>query len=159
MYVTLLGKVYFHLKGDFGVPSNPVAETGFLDVSPDDYYGPSVCWAWKNEIVLGYDDDIFAPNDVLTKEQAISILYRYSNFSNDNLLSGENTNILSYEDYSDISKYAIPTIQWGLENQILTDDGDKINPTEKITRAETAQYLYNYITKWFNSRQEREVTD
>lgn len=103
--------------------------------------------------------DIFAPNDVLTKEQAISILYRYSNFSNDNLLSGENTNILSYEDYSDISKYAIPAIQWGLENQILTDDGDKINPTEKITRAETAQYLYNYITKWFNSRQEREVTD
>ena len=42
MYVTLLGKVYFHLKGDFGAPSNPVAETGFLDVSPDDYYGPSV---------------------------------------------------------------------------------------------------------------------
>lgn len=159
MYVTLLGKVYFHIKGDFGAPSNPVAETEFLDVSPDDYYGPSVCWAWKNEIVSGYDDDIFAPNDVLTKEQAISILYRYSNFSNDNLLSGENTNILSYEDYSDISKYAIPAIQWGLENQILTDDGDKINPTEKITRAETAQYLYNYITKWFNSRQEREVTD
>lgn len=158
-YVTLLGKVYFHLEGDFGAPSNPIAKTGFLDVAPDDYYGPSVCWAWKNEIVSGYNDDMFAPNDVLTKEQAISILYRYSNFTKDNFLSGENTNILSYTDYSDIAKYAIPAIQWGLENQILTDDGDKINPTEKITRAETAQYLYNYMTKWFNSRQDREVTD
>lgn len=154
-----MGKVYFHLEGDFGALSNPIAKIGFLDVAPNDYYGPSVCWAWKNEIVSGYNDDMFAQNDVLTKEQAISILYRYSNFTKDNFLSGENTNILSYTDYSDIAKYAIPAIQWGLENQILTDDGDKINPTEKITRAETAQYLYNYMTKWFNSRQDREVTD
>ena len=111
MYVTLLGKVYLKLHGDNGAPSDKVAETGFADVAPDDYYGPSVCWAWKNGIVSGYDEDTFAPDDVLTKEQAISIMYRYSNFSNDNLLSRENTNILSYEDYSDISKYAIPATQ------------------------------------------------
>lgn len=64
-----MGKVYFHLEGDFGALSNPIAKTGFLDVAPNDYYGPSVCWAWKNEIVSGYNDDMFAQNDVLTKER------------------------------------------------------------------------------------------
>lgn len=159
MFVTLLGRVYSSLNGDINAPEEKVAETGFMDVFPDDYYGPYVCWAWKNGIVSGYDDELFAPNDVLTKEQATAILYRLSQFSKDNLSSGENTNILSYKDYSDISKYAIPAIQWGLENEIITEEDDTIKPTEKVTRAETAQYLYNYMTKWYNSRQDAEVTE
>lgn len=35
----------------------------------------------------------------------------------------------------------------------------KINADETVTRAQAAQYLYNYTEKWFNSRSDAEVTE
>ncbi len=147
MFVTILGRTYSKLRGDDLGPSETVSETGFKDVAADDYCGAAVYWAWKNGIVSGYDENTFGPNDVLTKEQAVSVMYRFSQVLRDNLLSGGDTNILSYTDYFDISKYAIPAIQWGLENQLITDDGEYFHPAEKVTRGEAAQYLFNYLTK------------
>lgn len=149
MFVTILGRTYAKLRGDGVGPSETVSETGFKDVAADDYCGAAVYWAWKNGIVSGYDENTFGPDDVLTKEQAVSVMYRFSQVLKDNLLSGADTNILSYTDYFDISKYAIPAIQWGLENQLITDDGEYFHPAEKVTRGEAAQYLFNYLSKLY----------
>lgn len=159
MFVTLLGRTYVNLYGDVGAPEEPVAETGFMDVFPDDYYGPSVCWAWKNGIVSGYSDELFAPNDILTKEQAVTILYRFAEYAKEDIHEGEETNILSYEDYDDISKYAIPAIQWGIGFDVIKGEGLFLEPQHKVTRAETAELLYNYVTSWLNRRGDREVTE
>ena len=35
----------------------------------------------------------------------------------------------------------------------------KINADETVTRAQAAQYLYNYTEKWLNSRSDAEVTE
>lgn len=159
MFVTLLGRVYENLNGDEGAPDKSNTQTSFSDVKSTDYYCASVNWAQQNGIVTGYNSDIFAPNDILTKQQAVTILHRFSKFAKDEFNSGEDTNILSYEDYENISDYAIPSIQWGLENGIITDNGTKINADETVTRAQAAQYLYNYTEKWFNSRSDSEVTE
>lgn len=159
MFVTLLGRVCQNLCPDKGAPEAEVAETGFMDVFPNDYYGPSVCWAWKNGIVSGYSEELFAPNDILTKEQAIAIMYRYAEYAGDDIHAGENTNILSYNDYDEISKYAIPAIQWASGFGVIDGEGLYLEPQHKMTRAETAQMLYNYITKWFNNRQDKEVEE
>lgn len=159
MFVTLLGRVYENLHGSEGAPNNTELKTSFKDVKTTDYYCAAVSWAQENGIVTGYSDEIFAPNDVLTKEQATVILHRFSKYSNDGFSSGEDTNILSYEDFESISQYAIPSIQWGLENGIIGDSKTKINANENVTREQAAQYLYNYTEKWFNSRGDREVTE
>ena len=159
MFVTLLGRVYENLNGSEGAPVKTATETKFKDVAVGDYYCASVNWAQENGIVAGYSDEIFAPNDILTKQQAVTILHRFSKYAKDEFSSGENTNILSYEDFNSISQYAIPSIQWGLENGIITDDGKYINADKNVTRAQAAQYLYNYTEKWFNSRGDAEVTD
>lgn len=159
MFVTLLGRVYENLQGDEGAPEKTAEKTSFSDVKTTDYYCASINWAQQNGIVTGYSDEIFAPNDVLTKQQATAILYRFSKYAKDEFSSGEDTNILSYEDYDAISQYAIPAIQWGLANGIIGDDGTKINADETVTREQAAQYLYNYTEKWFNSRSDSEVTE
>lgn len=159
MFVTLLGRAYENLNGSEGAPDQTDKKTSFQDVSESDYYAAAVGWAQRNGIVAGYTDERFAPNDVLTKEQAVSILLRFSKYARDEFSSGEDTNILSYEDFETISEYAIPSIQWGLANDIIGDDGAKINADEVVTRAQAAQYLYNYTQKWFNSRTDSEVTD
>lgn len=157
MFVTLLGRVYENLNGSEGAPEKSAAKSSFKDVKTTDYYCAAVSWAQENGIVSGYGDGVFAPNDCLTKEQAAAILCRFSKYAKDGFSSGENTNILSYEDYDKISQYAIPAIQWGLENGIISDDGKNINADKYVTRAEAAQYLYNYTEKWFNSRAESEA--
>ena len=159
MFVTLLNRVYNNLHGGESELENTDLKSSFTDVNASDYFCAAVIWAQENGIVTGYSDEIFAPNDVLTKEQAITILCRFSNYSKDEFLTGDDTNILSYEDYDEISKYAIPSIQWALENGIISEDGTKINAGEVVTRGSAAQYLYNYTEKWFNSRGDREVTE
>lgn len=159
MFVTLLGRVYENLNGGEGAPEEKALKTSFKGVALTDYYCAAVNWAQENGIVTGYSDEIFAPNDCLTKQQAVTILHRYSKYSNDEFLSGEDTNILSYDDFDRISQYAIPSIQWGLENGIIGDNGKNINADEYVTRGQAAQYLYNYTEKWFNSRSDSEVTE
>ena len=159
MFVTLLGRVYENLNGSEGAPEKPALQTSFKDVKTSDYYCAAVSWAQEIGIVSGYSDEIFAPNDYLTKQQAVTILHRFSKYAKDEFSTGEDTNILSYEDYENISDYAIPSIQWGLENGIIIDNRTKINADETVTRAQAAQYLYNYTEKWFNSRSDAEVTE
>lgn len=159
MFVTLLGRVYENLNGSEGAPDKSALTTSFKDVNTSDYYCAAVNWAQENGIVTGYSDEIFAPNDILTKEQSVTILCRFSLYSKDEFYSVEDTNILSYSDFDNISKYAIPSIQWGLANEIIYDNGTKINADEKVTREQAAQYLYNYTQKWMNSRSDSEITD
>lgn len=159
MFVTLLGRTYEYLYGEFGAPEKQVAETGFMDVFPDDYYGPYVCWAWQNGIANGYNEDIFAPDDILTKEQAVTMLYRMAEYAGEDIHAGEDTNILSYDDFFEISEYAIPAIQWASGFNVIDSVGPTIEPKHKVTRAETAELLYNYITSSMNNRGDREVTE
>ena len=42
------------------------------------------------------------------------ILYRYAVYKGYDVSIGEDTNILSYADFADLSEYAIPAMQWAL---------------------------------------------
>ena len=53
----------------------------------------------------------FDTNADITREQMAAILYRYANYKKIDTQVGDNTNILSYDDYNDISEYAIPSMQ------------------------------------------------
>lgn len=54
--------------GDFQQP--------FLDVRSGVYYERAVLWAAQQGLVLGVTDDCFAPNDVCTRAQVVTILWR-----------------------------------------------------------------------------------
>jgi hypothetical protein len=92
----------------------PAATTGnpFVDVAPGNWYTDAVIWASAKGIVKGYNSDTFGTIDYITREQLATILYRYAQYKGYDVSVGEDTNILSYEDASDISEYAITAIQW-----------------------------------------------
>ena len=50
--------------------------TDFRDVDPDRYYFAAVVWAVKNGIVKGKTADRFAPNEVCTRAQIVTMLWR-----------------------------------------------------------------------------------
>ncbi len=136
MIVTIL----YRLEG-----SPKVSMSTFTDVANTEYYAKAVAWAEKNGIVNGYGEGKFGPNDVITREQLAAIMYRYSNYKKYDTSVGEDTNILSYNDISELSEYAVSSMQWACGAGLVNGIGDgKLAPKGNATRAQLATILMRY---------------
>ena len=53
-------------------------ETPFRDVGSDRYYIKPVAWAYHEEVVQGLSEDVFAPDQNITREQTAVMLHAYA---------------------------------------------------------------------------------
>ena len=52
-------------------------ECSFEDVHPDAWYYEPIAWAFTNKVVEGMDEAHFAPNSLISREQAVTVLFNY----------------------------------------------------------------------------------
>ena len=117
----------------------------FDDVSAETPYAEAIRWAAAVKIVNGCSESSFAPDDVLTREQLVAILWRYAKSENIDVSIGENTNILSYEDVFTVSDYAIPAFQWTCGSGIMSGNTiSTLAPGEQVNRIFFASVLHKY---------------
>jgi len=118
----------------------------FADIDMDSYYANAVIWAKQNGIVNGVTETEFAPNDNITREQIAAIMHRYAQYKGYDVSVGENTNILSYDDFDSISEYAIPSMQYACGSGLIKGKSEStLNPLDNATRAEIAAILRRFI--------------
>ena len=79
----------------------------FEDVVANTWYTEAVRWAASEKIVEGYGNGKFGTDDAITREQMVTILYRYAQYKGYDVSVGENTNILSYGDAFDVARHVI----------------------------------------------------
>ncbi len=116
---------------------NPVT---FKDVAKTSWYTDAVCWAVKNEIVNGYDELTFGTNDAITREQLVSILYRYKKMKEADLTAAGT--VEEFEDANQISSWAADSVKWAIGANILTGKGNgSLDPKGNATRAEVAAVI------------------
>jgi len=138
MFVTVL----FRLSGDKDGNTN-----SFSDVPSGAWYENSAAWAAANGIAGGVGGNQFAPISSLTREQLAVMLYNYAKYKGLDVSVGKDTNILSYNDSTDISEYAYSALQWACGSGIIKGDGSgNLNPQSSATRAEVAAMLEKFIT-------------
>ncbi len=115
-------------------------ELGFTDVKNTDYYYAPIQWAFENGIVNGYGQDIFAPNDEITREQLATILYRYAKTKRSDVIANAETADLSvFEDSDKIRTYALEAMSWAYEKGLLRGmTATTLEPQGKATRAQAA---------------------
>ena len=114
-------------------------DNSFNDVETNSYYEKAVYWGRKNGIVKGITNTEYAPDLNITREQMAAMIYRYMAYKNMDLSVGENTNILSYADCSNISDYAIPAMQYAIGSGIIKGMTDNtLEPQGISTRAQAA---------------------
>ena len=114
----------------------------FQDVSGGQYYTEAVKWAAEKGVVTGYGNGIFGPNDPITREQLATMLWRYAGSPNSTGSLG------SFTDGVKTSEYAVPALQWAVEQGIVNGKGGGIlDPKGNATRAEVAAMLMRYCTK------------
>ena len=112
----------------------------FADVPGDSWYADGIYWARLNGIVTGYSDELFGPDDTVSREQIAAILWRYAGSPAAD--AGEN-----FADKSAISAYAATAVDWARANGVVSGKGNNIfDPQGGATRAEVATILRNYLT-------------
>lgn len=120
------------------------AENPFDDVEADRWYTDAVIWAAENKIVEGYGNGKFGPNDDITREQLAAILYRYAQFKGIDVSVGEDTNILSFPDATEVSEWATASMQWAVGSGIINGKDGKLVPKGDASRAEAATMLQRF---------------
>ena len=100
------------------------------------------------DIINSMQDSDFNPESAISRQQLASVLYLYAQFKGYEVSTGEETNILSYEDAFAISEYAIPAMQYTIGAGIISGKTmSTVNPEEHATRAEIAVILHRFIEK------------
>ena len=119
--------------------------TPFEDVDSEEWYNQPISYAYENGLVTGTAPNAFSPDDFITREQAVTVLFRLSKQNSDNDFS-EN-----FSDFSEISPYAVDAVNWAIKNQILTGtDQTHISPKSFLTRAELAALALRYLNLFPN---------
>jgi glucose-1-phosphatase len=113
----------------------------FTDVSQEADYVEAVRWAAGQSIVNGVGGGKFLPDGEVTREQLAVILYRYAKSVGMDVSVGEDANILSYDDSSKWSDWAVPALQWAVATGILADRDGFLDARGPITQTETASAI------------------
>jgi len=123
--------------------SNEILGYPFADVDAQSWYGNAVYWARQNGIVAGVSDELFAPEENITREQMAAILYRYAKYKAYDTAANGN---LNYTDSSAISDYAAEATVWAADKGILQGNEDgTFAPAANATRAQTAAVFQRIV--------------
>ena len=117
----------------------------FQDVATATYYNDAISWAAANEIVTGYDNRAFGPDDLVQREQLVTILSRYATYLGEEVTS--NSGNTRFTDDGLISSYAKSAILWAVETGLIKGKTvTTICPQDTATRAEVATILMRFVT-------------
>ena len=115
----------------------------FTDVEAGTWYTNAVGWAAQNGIVNGIGDDTFAPGNDLTREQLVTILYRYAESKGYDVSAS--ADLAGYPDGEEIQAYAREAMAWAVaENIIQGMEDDTLKPAGNASRAQIATILMRF---------------
>ena len=141
----MLVTVLYRMMGQPKVSEGPA----FSDVPSKSWYSDAVKWAHENNIINGISDTQFAPDLYVSREQLVTILYRF--LLSTGFGAPEAGNLSRYPDEGSVADFAKDAFKWAVEAGIVngTDTG-MLNPKNDATRAQVAavfERMIKYILK------------
>ena len=126
--------------------STKPADAGFTDVAADAWYADAVNWAKENNIVSGYSDTLFGPEDILTREQFAAILYRYAAYKGYDTTTSDNATLDNFNDASSISSGFDNVLLWANDKGYIGGLTETtLAPQGSTTRAQASAILLRFL--------------
>ena len=113
----------------------------FSDVKESSYYAEAVRWAASLGIVTGFSQNTFGAAAAVTREQAVTMLWRFAKQQGFDTTQG-GIAIREYEDYDSLSEYAREAMVWAVNAGVLKGSGNRLLPDASCTRAQLVTLLY-----------------
>ncbi len=132
--------------------SLPSASMPFVDVDAEGWQVLYVQWAYEKGLVMGVDEQSFAPDRPVTRQEMAVILHRYLEQNHISLLEQEITDD-EFNDKDRIADYAEDAVnrmhRYGIFNG---DEEGNFRPEDSASRAETAQVISTFMHKLLYER-------
>lgn len=105
----------------------------FPDVIAGSRYADAIAWAAGQELMNGYTDGSFRPDEAITRQQLAAVLYRYGKLKGCDMASGT----VDLSDGADVSGWAVSSVCWAVDNGLLSTSGDgAFHPAGTVTGSE-----------------------
>lgn len=126
--------------------STKPADAGFTDVVVGAWYADAVNWAKENNIVSGYSDTLFGPEDTLTREQFAAILYRYAAYKGYDITTSDNATLDNFTDASSLSSGFDNVLLWANDKGYIGGMTETtLAPQGSTTRAQASAILLRFL--------------
>ena len=138
MVVTIMGRAA-------GIKASDYTGTSFKDVTAGAWYAPYVQWGSKEGLVAGYADGTFKPNQNVTREEMVSLLYRFW-MSQGHVYKTNTAALKGFKDADAVASWAETAVCWAVENGVVSGVGaGKLDPKGQATRAQFARIMMVYL--------------
>ncbi len=115
----------------------------FEDVPSGEWYSEAISWAAENEIVNGISETDFDPTSPVTREQLVTILYRYA--LSKGMVSEKTGSLSEFEDSENVSDWAKEAFNWAVSEGIVQGTSEKtLSPETTATRAQVATIFMRF---------------
>ena len=109
----------------------------FTDLAADAWYTDAVAYVYRHDLMAGYGENLFGPDDDLSRAQLCQIIY---NMEGQPATSGSSV----FTDVADGAWYA-DAVTWAASQGIVGGYGNGLfGPEDNITREQLASILYRY---------------
>lgn len=113
----------------------------FSDVVSGSWYKDAVDWAQATGVVTGTGNG-FQPNNSITREQLVTMLYRYAQLFG---VKNGGKSIEGFSDAASVAGYAKDAMEWAYANGLISGVGDnRLSPAGTATRAQVAVILARF---------------
>ena len=116
----------------------------FTDVDESAYYAEAVRWAASTGIVAGLTETSFGTNDVCTRAQAATMIYRYAQAQG----KGFTGAWMFLLPFTDVPEWAYESVAWCYMNGVTTGVSETaFAPGNDCTRAQIVTFLWRAFSK------------
>ncbi len=116
--------------------------TDYNDVSDNQWFAQAIAWGTENGIVEGRDDGTFDPDGNITREELVTMLYRY--VKEYKILSVETEGGIpeTFTDADQAGSYAVDAFAWAIDRGIVNGITDTtLEPRTLSRRCEMAKLI------------------
>ena len=133
-----------------GKPEVDTSIIPFKDVDPNGWCAKAIAWAYQNELLSGYSDDVSGADDSITRGQLMTILYKYAQMKGYDVSA--QTALSKFKDSSSVPAYAKKALSWGSAESLISGlanpSGLVLQPNGTASRAQVATILMQFMKKF-----------
>ena len=112
----------------------------FKDVAEGRYYTAAVKWSADQKILTGYENQLFLPDNNITREEFAAMLWRYTGSP------APQSAIVGYRDMPPSGSWSAAALCWAVETGIIQGRAsDTLAPHDYANRAEIAAMVMRFV--------------
>lgn len=138
----MLAAVLYRMAGS---PDVSDASEPFFDVSDRHWAHDAIVWAYQNGIAMGVGDAFFAPAVMITRQQMVTMLYRYAAVVRGTMFAPDGTELKGFLDGRLTAPYAADAMAWAVSEGVIQGVSKTLlAPASPVTRAQCAVIIARF---------------